>query len=204
MDSQNKVFTFPQEDITYRVVPWDEFIALSQTAALAVLAAGKQFDVIVTLAKGGWPIGRIFADVLGIRRGLSLGLQTYTGIDTHAAEPKIYQEIAAESVAGKKVIITDDVADSGVSLQFAKQHLLDLGAAEVTTVTCFYKPHSAVVPDFYAAETTNWIIFPFDACETVTLLRKRWLAAGVAADEVPRRFAEFKLTTELVAAAEKY
>lgn len=194
-------FQFPQEKTTYRVVQWDEFVALSQAAALRVLADDKQFDVIVALAKGGWPIGRIFADVLGVRRGLSLGLQTYTGIDTHA-EPKIYQEIAAESVAGKNVLITDDVADSGVSLQFAVQYLLTLGAAEVTTATCFYKPHSQVVPDFYGAETSDWIIFPFEACETVALLQKRWLAAGVSSEEVMRRFEQFELNSQLVAAAE--
>jgi len=78
-------FQFDDEAITYQVVYWEEFVALCQQVGEQIVAADQKIDALVSLAKGGWPIGRIVADVLGVRQGYSIGMETYSGINVHAA-----------------------------------------------------------------------------------------------------------------------
>jgi len=52
------------------------------------------------------------------------------------------------------------------------------------------KPRSAIQPDFYGAETTAWIIFPYDVADMVSLLNERWRKQGITKDDMPRRFAQ--------------
>jgi len=189
-------FQFDDEAITYQVVYWEEFVALCQQVGEQIVAADQKIDALVSLAKGGWPIGRIVADVLGVRQGYSIGMETYSGINVHASEPVVYQDISSQVVVGKTVLLVDDVADSGVSLRFAQQHLIALGAARVVTATSFFKPHSSIRPDFFAAETTAWILFPFERYESRKLLSKRWAAAGVTAEEIEKRLLQLDLAPE--------
>lgn len=190
---KEQFFKFDNDPVTYQVVYWEEFVALCQQVGEMIKAAEQEIDVLVSLAKGGWPIGRIVADVLGVRQGYSIGMETYSGINQHAAEPKIYQDINQSVVQGKTVLIADDVADSGVSLNFARQHLMSLGAQRVVTATTFFKPHSSIRPDFFAEETTAWILFPFEQAESRALLSKRWAAAGLTADEITTRLQQLDL-----------
>jgi hypothetical protein len=70
-------------------------------------------------------------------------------------------------VAKKKVLIVDDVADSGNSLKVVKEHVLQQGAETAKVATLYYKPWSVVKPDYYEKETSKWIVFPWDRKETV-------------------------------------
>jgi hypoxanthine phosphoribosyltransferase len=70
-------------------------------------------------------------------------------------------------VADKKVLIVDDVADTGKSLKLVKEHVLQQGAKEARTATLYYKPWSLVKPDYYEKETRLWIVFPWEMRETI-------------------------------------
>ena len=52
-------------------------------------------------------------------------------------------------------------------MQLAKIHLTQLGAGEVKTATLYTKPQTATTPDFFEKETSRWVVFPWDAKETV-------------------------------------
>jgi hypoxanthine phosphoribosyltransferase len=74
---------------------------------------------------------------------------------------------ASVAVEGKKVLVVDDVADSGESLKLVKAHVLQQGATEARVATVYYKPWSGVKPDFYAQETRCWVVFPWELKETI-------------------------------------
>ena len=67
----------------------------------------------------------------------------------------------------KKVLIVDDVADTGKSLKLVKEHVMQQGAKEARTATMYYKPWSLVNPDYYEKETRLWIVFPWEMRETI-------------------------------------
>jgi hypoxanthine phosphoribosyltransferase len=68
---------------------------------------------------------------------------------------------------GKRVLIVDEVADTGKSLKMVREHIVQEGAEEVKTATVYYKPWSVVRPDYFAKETSDWIVFPWEIKETL-------------------------------------
>ena len=77
-------------------------------------------------------------------------------------------------VEGKRILILDDVADTGKTLKLVRDHLLDKGAGEVKIATIYYKPWSIVRPDYYEKKTRKWIVFPWERKETVRNLMRKY------------------------------
>ncbi len=178
---------FPNDPINYIAPTWDEMNGLVFLIAQQMRAKGVTADRIVTLAKGGWPMTRSLVDFTGINNVASIGMKFYKPeIGQRFEQPQVYQDLPV-SVVGESVILFDDVADSGKSLEFTKQYLLDKGVKSVTVATLFYKLHSVVKPDFYGAETTTWIIFPYEAHEAFGFFNKKWAAEGLTVGEIDQR-----------------
>jgi hypoxanthine phosphoribosyltransferase len=122
----------------------------------------------------------------------SLRVKLYIGINEKADKPEIIEPLTAD-VRGRKVLLFDDVVDSGETYAFAQKHLIeDHGAAEVDTAALFWKPKTAVIePTFSAAETDAWIVFPHEVNEFVRETAKSWKAKGLSDGEIMGRY--FKL-----------
>jgi hypoxanthine phosphoribosyltransferase len=73
----------------------------------------------------------------------------------------------APALAGLKVLLVDDVSDSGHTLALV-DGILRESAGEVRTATLYTKPRTVHVPDFTWRETDDWIIFPWSALPPVT------------------------------------
>ncbi len=68
---------------------------------------------------------------------------------------------APQQLRGKRVLIVDEITTSGETLRLALAAARDVGPAEVRTATCFVRPRG-FHPDFYALETDQELIFPWD------------------------------------------
>lgn len=179
--------TFAGEEISYIAPSWAELSELTFIIAQQMREQGVTADRIVTLAKGGWPMTRSLVDFTGIGEVASIGVKFYKPeIGQRFERPEIYQELPI-SVKGEKVILFDDTADTGKSLEFTKQHLLDLGVKEVVVAALIYKPHSIIKPDFYGAETTSWIVFPYESREAFEFFNDKWTQAGLSTEEIDER-----------------
>jgi hypothetical protein len=75
-------------------------------------------------------------------------------------------------VKGKRILLVDDVADSGASLTVAKKYLRKLGASEIRIATLHYKPASAIKPGYFAETTEAWVNYPWEREETKKELKK--------------------------------
>lgn len=181
------VTQFDQDGTTFITPTWEELNQLAFTVAQKILADGAQFDRIVTLAKGGWPMTRSLVDFLNVREVASIGIKFYAGINKRMSRPEIYQDLPV-IVKGESVLLFDDVADSGESLEFTRQYLLEQGVTAVKCATLFYKPHSTLKPDYFADETTAWIIFPYETLESMKLLEGTWLKQGLKKATIIDRF----------------
>ena len=96
----------------------------------------------------------------------------YLGVAETKGEPVLTQPVSME-VADKKVLVVDEVADTGKSLKLVKEHIVQKKAMEVKIATVYYKPWSIVKPDYYEKETSRWIVFPWEIKETVRKIVKK-------------------------------
>lgn len=192
INQQLSTITFPEisfagDKARYITPSWADLDHLTLQIAAAIKNGNHHFDLVVALAKGAWPMSRSLVDYTGIKELASLGVKFYQGINQRLKEPVIYQELPV-SVQGKQILLFDDVADTGESLRFAKEYLLQQGAKEVVVATLFYKPWSVLEPDFYGSTSEAWIIFPFEIREMILLLGKNWREQGISQEDITKRY----------------
>jgi uncharacterized protein len=99
-----------------------------------------------------------------------IGVAFYVGINKTREKPVITQALSLP-VAEKRVLLVDDVSDTGQSLKLATQQVLSQNVKELKTATLYIKPTSTFTPDFFEKETCSWIIFPWDAKETIQKIK---------------------------------
>jgi len=156
---------------------WDRIYEMLVDLALKIRSSGFKPDLIVGVSRGGWAPGRILSDLLENTHTVNIKIEFYVGIGKTARKPVVTQPLS-DNIAGKRVLVVDDVSDTGESLRVAVDHMVAKGAAGVKTVTVYYKPHSTFKPDFFADSTPDWIIFPWERLEATKLLLDEAEAAG--------------------------
>lgn len=195
--------TFPNESIEYIVPSWDHMHELAFNVSEKLRADGHIPQRLLTLAKGGWPMSLALVDFLKISHVASIGVRFYSGIDTRLPKPEIYQEIPV-SLKGEHVLLFDDVADTGESMIYVKEHLEKLGVLSVVTASLYVKPHSSYIPDYVGEETNAWIIFPYDTWEFMEIKEKEWREKGISQEEIRNRFHTLKFPSEWISAYFKH
>lgn len=128
--------------------------------AKKVRRSGYRFDLIIAIGRGGWVPGRYIADYLGNILALAhMKVEHYTGIAK--TKKAVITEPVSTSVKGKRILLVDDVPDTGDSIEIAKKHLLKKGAMEVRVACLHYKPWSTIKPEYYIKFTRSWVIYPW-------------------------------------------
>jgi len=184
-------------ELEFEVPTWEKIYELLLNLADKILKDGFKPDVIVGISRGGWTPARIMSDLLENPELASVKAEFYLGVAETKGEPVITQPVSV-SVRRKKVLVVDDVADTGKSLRLVRNHLREHGASKVKVATIYYKPWSIMVPDYYERETSSWIIFPWERKETVRNVFERYKRQGKPIDEVKEKLAESGLNRGLV------
>jgi uncharacterized protein len=178
---------FSNDPIEYLAPSWNDMDGLIFSISKNIIYDELQFDRIVTMAKGGWPMARPLVDYLQTPEIASIGIKLYTGVGQKAIKPTVYQDIPVD-ITGETILLFDDVADTGETLEFVKKYLEGRGVKKIYTATLFYKPHSSIKPDYYGEETIAWIIFPYELRETMDVLVDKWESEGLDETKVIDRF----------------
>lgn len=144
---------------------WNQIYRLLLKQANKICKSGFKPDIIVGVCRGGWISARILSDLLDNANLASVRVERYVGIGK-AKDAKLTQVLSTD-VGCKKVLVVDEVADSGESLSLAVAHVLERGAEEVKTATLYYKHQSIFKPNYYEKETECWVVFPWEINETV-------------------------------------
>ena len=165
--------------------------------ATQIKLSGYQPEVIVGVSRGGWPPARVMSDLLENQNLANLKVEFYKDIGVRAEKPRITQPATSE-VTGKRVLVVDDVSDSGQSLRVVANHLRRKGARDIRVCTLYLKPQSVFKPDFYARRTSKWIIFPWERLEAVKLIRKKFDGSAAQASSVMKELKDSGLGSTLV------
>lgn len=147
---------------------WGDIETLSVKLADAVAASGRTFGRLVVLPRGGLAPGNILARRLNMSADqvLSAVITSYeTGAFESSGEFRVGQFPGIEEVKGLRLLVVDEVCDTGRTLAEAVRRLQELGAAEVVSAVLHYKPGRSTtgyVPDFYVDKTDEWIVYPWE------------------------------------------
>jgi len=129
-------------------------------------------DIIIGVSRGGWPPARVLSDLLGNPNLASVTTELYVGVAETKGEAALAQPMLA-CVTGKKMLIVDEVVDTGKSLKLVREHMIERGATAVRIATLYHKPWSIVKPDYSEKKTSCWIVFPWEIKETIrNIIRK--------------------------------
>lgn len=149
---------------------WDDIFAKSIKLAEKIRKTEREeLECIVGISRGGLALTRIMSDLLDIQDVMITRCEYYTDIGEKGKKPVITQKIQG-NISGRKVLVVDDVADSGESLTVIKKYLESKRPVDVKISTIFIKPWCKMTPDYYVAKTDAWIIFPWEYYETIKSL----------------------------------
>ncbi|MFQ6065130.1 MAG: phosphoribosyltransferase [Candidatus Bathyarchaeia archaeon] len=185
------------ESLEFVIPTWDQIYEFLLNLAQKIRDDRFKPDVIVGVSRGGWPPARVMSDLLENPEIANVKAEFYKGVAETKGEPIITQPVSV-SVRDKRVLLMDDVADTGKSLRLVKSHLKKEGATEVKIATIYYKPWSVVVPDYYEKETSSWIIFPWERKETIRNILKRYKKEGKTVEEAKDKLVKSGLASKLV------
>lgn len=161
-DANDSAVGTPAE-VRREVLGWDEFGEAARSLAGQVLSAGYRPDLVIAIARGGLLLAGAISYALGTKQCGSINVEFYTGIDERLPEPVLHPPMLdVPAVTGKRVLLVDDVSDSGRTLAKVVDLLAEAGA-EVRSATLYVKPRTVLVPDFAYRETPDWIVFPWSA-----------------------------------------
>jgi hypoxanthine phosphoribosyltransferase len=143
------------------VLDWATFGSAVRGLAGQVVADGYRPDIVLAIARGGLlPAGAV-AYALEIKNVVTVNVEFYTGVDERLDVPVMLPPfLTPQAVAGAKVLVVDDVADTGGTLLLVREFC----AASVEDVRCavlYEKPGSAVRCEYVWRRTERWIDFPW-------------------------------------------
>lgn len=150
----------------FEIPTWEYIYTLLLELANRIQISNFRADTLVGISRGGWIPARVLSDLLSIHDIANVRAEFYLGVDETKPEPVITQPISTD-VGNKRVLVVDDVADTGKSLRLIVTHLLKQGAKELKIATLYYKPWSVTLPDYYEKTTRDWIIFPWERKEAL-------------------------------------
>jgi len=181
--------------IHYLPVSWKDYHQTAQKLAATIADRTKPIDQIVAISRGGLTLGHLLTDFLRIPISV-ITIQSYT--DIQASGEAILTAKLQNSIKHKHILLVDDVADSGKTLVRATKYLNRAGASKITTVTMFYKPRSVYRPDYFAKQTTKWILFPYEPTEMILLITKQMHASGASKAVIQKFLKNLRYTDDQI------
>ncbi|MEU5657497.1 phosphoribosyltransferase [Streptomyces sp. NPDC047737] len=129
--------------------------------AQSVADDGYEPDVVLSIARGGVFVAGGLAYALDCKNIHLVNVEFYTGVNTTLEMPVMLAPVPnAIDFTRKKVLIADDVADTGKTLKLVRDFCID-HVAEVRSAVIYEKPHSLVKCEYVWKKTDRWINFPW-------------------------------------------
>jgi len=149
---------------------YEEFGIAVRELGRTILVSGYQPDMILSIARGGFFLGAGLGYALDVKNSFTLSVEFYTGVDERLPMPVVLPPVPDRvDLKGAKVLVADDVADTGETLHLVREFLTGF-VAEVRFAVLYEKPTTIVKPEYTWRQTDKWIEFPWSVQGKVTTL----------------------------------
>jgi len=154
-----------------KVVTFEEVYRMIRKVANDVKASAYRATTVVGLARGGWIPARIMCDFLGITDLVSLKVEHWLQTGKTKDEATIKYPLNTD-FSGKRVLVVDDITDTGKSLITSTNYLRRLNPNKMKVATMQYIPMSQFKPDYFAEKVKvwTWFIYPWNWIEDTSTL----------------------------------
>jgi uncharacterized protein len=150
-------------DPARELMTWDDLGAGTRELAELVHADGYRPDIVLAIARGGLLVGGAIGYALGVKNTFTMNVEFYTGVDERLEMPMLLPPVPdLVDFAEQKVLIADDVADTGATLALVKD-FCEGKVGEVRCAVLYEKPRSTVACEYVWRRTDRWIVFPWSA-----------------------------------------
>lgn len=140
---------------------WAAFGEASRTLAQAIHDDGFVPDIILAIARGGLLVAGALGYALNVKNLYTMNVEYYTGVDERLEVPMILPPTPElVDLTHAKVLVADDVADTGHTLALVKG-FCEGKVAEVRCAVLYEKPRSVVRCEYVWKATDLWIEFPW-------------------------------------------
>jgi uncharacterized protein len=140
--------------------------SLAKTLVKKIKDSGYLPDIIIAIGRGGYVPARVVCDFLLFDDLTTIKIEHYKGAADIQETAKLKFPLSVD-IHGKKILVVDDVTDTGKTLSLAVEYLKCLKPAEIKTAVLQHKICSDFVPDYYAKKVVKWrwIVYPWAAYE---------------------------------------
>lgn len=144
-------------------ISWEKYekdcIALAKKIKLSKL----KIDKIIAISRGGLPAARIFSDLLDLPIS-HITIESYK--DLKQKKQTRITEIPNKSFDNKRLLLVDEIADSGKTFARASGYFKKFEDCKILTLALYIKPITKSVPDLWQERFDGWVIFPYEVKET--------------------------------------
>jgi hypoxanthine phosphoribosyltransferase len=145
-----------------------QHLTWTQIEDLAIRLADRlptDYDVMLVVTRGGMVPACIVSERLNLRNILVAAVMFYTAQEHTLDKPIFLQFPADPLLTRRRVLIVDDVWDSGRTIMAVRERVIDAGGYPETAVL-HYKParnaYPNTQPEYFVDETDAWIVYPWD------------------------------------------
>ncbi|MCL5668049.1 MAG: phosphoribosyltransferase [Candidatus Thermoplasmatota archaeon] len=169
-----------------KLVSWNEIETWCDSIREKVSLSFKP-DTIVGISRGGLVPGRILSDMMWIKDLQSVKTEHW-GLTATVDGKASIKNRSVLFLEKKRVLLVDDITDTGESMTLAKEYISEFSPMEVRTAALLHINRSRFVPDFYAEEIDNsnwtWFIFPWNIHEDLDNLSSRTMVSPMTTSEL--------------------
>lgn len=156
------------------LISWGEAQRLCRRLSAQITASDYQPEIVVAIGRGGYVPARLVCDALDIMALTSIKIEHYLSGSDKQPEAVILYPLCVD-IRGRKVLIVDDVNDSGDTLQLATDHIRSFHPREIRTAVMHDKRVTHYKVDYFAKRIIKWrwLIYPWAINEDVSAFIQR-------------------------------
>lgn len=177
---------------------WRRVVRDSKTLSNLIKTSGYDPNIVVAVCRGGVVPARLMCDFLHIKDLTTIKVEHWGMVATPTEKAVIKFPLYVD-IKDKRVLLVDDITDTGDTLRVSLEHLKTFEPKEIRTAVLIHKIISGFLPDYYVRKITQWrwVIFPWHIWEDLTVLIKNMKAIGICCEEDIRRELNSKYNIEV-------
>ena len=158
----------PDSAAAREVLTWETFGVAARELATEIANDGFQPDIVLAIARGGLTVAGALAYALAVKNCFAMNVEFYTSVEERLDVPVVLPPtLDVVDIRGMRVLIADDVADTGKTLELVRKEIAE-HVAEARTAVLYHKPWSVIAPEYVWKATDRWIDFPWSCDGPIT------------------------------------
>lgn len=180
-----------EKEIRCELISWSEVQRLCLRLAKQIKVSGFHPDLVVAIGRGGYVPARLVCDYLDIMALTSIKIELYTAGSTKMEKALIKYPLCND-ISNQRVLLIDDVNDSGDTLELALEHLQTFQPCETRTAVVHHKTSSHLPVDYYARKVIKWrwLIYPWAIYEDISGFLRNTTAALQSIEQTQQYLAD--------------